>query len=98
MTTATAVALAQAASHLPVAKATVDTGFASNGSSEPRSRSPAVASIATVIPPSSGARMANIGMRKSSTAPFCRGVAAFTRSTLTLSLSDGLTPRAMRRR
>ncbi len=42
--------------------------------------------------------MASIGIRISSAAPLCRGVASFMRSIFTLSFNEGLTPRAMRRR
>ncbi len=83
---------------MPAAKTPAGTGLASSGSREPRSRSPAVASMASVIPPRSGARIPNIGMRKRRTAPRWRGVAVFTRSIFTDSLREGLTPRAMSRR
>ncbi len=72
---ATPQANVHAASHLPSTIRPAGTGLPSSGSREPRSRSPAVESIAIVIPPSSGESSANIGIRKSRNAPFCRGVA-----------------------
>ena len=45
------MAASVAAIHLPVTNATRGVGFTSSGSSEPRSRSPAVESVAICIPP-----------------------------------------------
>ena len=50
-----------AAIHLPATNATRGAGFTSRGSSDPRSRSPAVESVA-ICPPTKPATMMNIGM------------------------------------
>ena len=97
VSTATPVANAHAASHFPTTTCQMGTGLASSGSSEPRSRSPAVESMAMVMPPRSGERMANMVMRNSRNAPFCRGVAVLTCCTFTGSVRSGLTPRAIMR-
>ena len=60
-----------AASHLPPAMAVRGAGFTSSGSSEPRSRSPAVESVAICIPPVNAASTMNSGMKLRMTAARC---------------------------
>jgi hypothetical protein len=56
---------AAAASHLPVARADDGTAWQSSDSSEPRSRSPAVVSIATFMPPTKAASRKKSGSEPS---------------------------------
>ena len=56
------IAASAAASHLPATNATRGAGLTSSGSSDPRSRSPAVESVAICMPPAKPAIMMNIGM------------------------------------
>ena len=51
------------ASHFPPAIAWRGAGFTNSGSSDPRSRSPAVESIAICMPPAKAASTMNIGMK-----------------------------------
>lgn len=58
-------------SHFPMTIAFRDTGFIRRGSSEPRSRSPAVVSIATFIPDTNAAVMMKSGMKLRKLAKRC---------------------------
>ena len=85
------------ASHLPAVSADRDTGLTSSGSSDRRSRSPAVVSIATLSPPTNAATIRNIGNPASNRAADCAGVARSSSSTRTAWTTPGWTPRAIRR-
>ena len=86
-----------AASHLPAANAERGAGFTSSGSSEPRSRSPAVESIAICIPPVNAASTMNSGMKFRICAARCCALETSTSSTSTAVAIAGLTPRATSR-
>ena len=87
----------QVVSHFPAARAVRDTGLTSRGSSDWRSRSPAVVSMATLSPPMKAAMIRNIGSMTKSRAADCAGVARSRSSTRTAWMTLGLTPRATRR-
>jgi hypothetical protein len=59
LTTSPAIAQTATAIHLPATRCSEGTGLSSNGTSEPRSRSPAVASSARNIPPVKAETSAN---------------------------------------
>ncbi len=86
------------ASHFPAARASRRTGFSSSGSSEPRSRSPAVESMASCMPPVSAAMTSSSGRMLSCVASRCCELDTSTSSIRTALATDGATPRAISRR
>ena len=92
------IAASVAAIHLPATNATRGAGFTSSGSSDPRSRSPAVESVAICMPPTKPATMMNIGMNVRICAARCCAVETSISSIASGRMAAGLTPRMMRRR
>ena len=87
-----------AASHLPAAIAIRGAGLTSSGSSDPRSRSPAVESVAICIPAVNAARTMNSGMKPRMVAARCCALETSRSCTRSGDAIDGLTPRPTRRR
>ena len=86
--------MAATAAHLPTTTAQRGGGFISNGSSEPRSRSPAVVSSAALRAPYSTAMMTKNGSMKVYCEPRVRTLARSRSSTRSGSSTAGATPRS----
>ena len=82
---------------LPSASAPRGTGLTSSASSDPRSRSPAVASVASCIAPVNAASSTINGITDSSLAARCCVVDTSTPSTFSGVAAAGLTPRPINR-
>ena len=96
VSTTAVMAMSAAAMHLPATIAIRGAGLTSSDSSDPRSRSPAVESVAIDIPPTKAARMMNIGMKLSTWAARCWAVEISISSSFSGVTPAGLTPREIR--
>ena len=78
--------------HLPNTSAVRSVGVTSNGSNEPRSRSPAVTSVAVYMPPMKAAISTNMATPLRNNDPRARGVDTSTRVIASGRLMPGLMP------
>ena len=90
-----AMVAATTASHLPRTTAPRLTGLTSSASRDPRSRSPAVASMARCSPPTKTDMRRKSGIMESTLAAVFSGVARSTSTRSSGATSVGLTPRAI---
>ena len=98
VTTTLSIAVSVPAIHLPLAIAPRGAGLTSSASIEPRSRSPAVESVAICIAPVNAAIITNSGMNPRIVAARCCALETSTSSITIAVAATGLMPRAISRR